>query len=288
MNLENSCIVCGASQNLDTMLTVALENEKYTVAVCEEHAEDITPKKAKELVGQKVQQLNEALALIGEFGLQVNKSSGGIAVAEKPQEQKPIQEDSDTVAVVETEQEEEKPKIEKKVQFSKDGKTELTKRARKKRAQHLSLGGAVSGATNANIEKHQGFDLDSSVSGEIAHSLEKGTIKEAVKPESQIVEEQAVTTKSRGPLIVPKKVSHNIGGETTIEIVNTGGDENLQRRFKEFAQHTKESNNPHGYARGGYDTIECTLCKGNLRVKNKGVMIQCPKCKGTGVLNKGF
>lgn len=68
-------------------------------------------------------------------------------------------------------------------------------------------------------------------------------------------------------------------GETRISVVDTGGDNALQRRFKELAKQSED--NPPDFIRQGYmtRTVRCSLCSG------KGVMVnnkKCAKCNGMG------
>lgn len=275
MNLDNSCIICGTSIGLNTKLTVTNDNVSHTVAVCDEHAEDITPKKAKELVISKINQLNAAMEVIKSFGMTVDNISG-IAVVREPE--------VPHVEILETT--EDNPKKIVKVAFKKEGSGNKIE----KRTQNVkSIGGVVKGSNSnmeTNLDTHDSIDIGAVVDSEMKNAIKEGKISKDVKMKSQVEEVQTFTSRSRGDISIPKKIKHNIGGNTVINIVDTGGDKTIQDRFKKLAENT-DFNRGHSFKRDGFDIIDCTVCKGTGLANDRGKQITCPKCSGTGILNRG-
>jgi len=74
-------------------------------------------------------------------------------------------------------------------------------------------------------------------------------------------------------------------GETLVAVVDTGGDPELQRRFKMLKEQGNNPNGPHDFIRGGYQvrTISCGLCRGSGKVM--GGKKVCPKCGGCGTVD---
>ncbi len=89
-------------------------------------------------------------------------------------------------------------------------------------------------------------------------------------------EEQVVDGRCGIPTPIPKKIVSE-AGVTEINIVNTGGDQALQNRFKDMAKEGKPPDFAHGYK-----LRQCGICVGTGIAKITGQT--CPKCKGAGEL----
>ncbi len=79
------------------------------------------------------------------------------------------------------------------------------------------------------------------------------------------------------PTAIPVKRKGKMG-ETTIRVIETGGDAELQKRFK---AHSKDPENP-AHSAGYQQDRQCSLCRGSGRAM--GGTVECPKCNGTGIL----
>ena len=44
------CVFCNTSENLNTQMSVVVDNERIETQICDEHADDASPKKIKEIV----------------------------------------------------------------------------------------------------------------------------------------------------------------------------------------------------------------------------------------------
>ena len=89
------------------------------------------------------------------------------------------------------------------------------------------------------------------------------------------------------PMTLPIQRQDGLG-TTVVVVTQTTTDADLQRRFKHLANSSRSDNSaykPHfGHE---YDIHTCPLCRGRLFVKERGVDIQCPKCKGAGIITLG-
>lgn len=288
VRFDDKCIKCGATSELDTMLTVSLDEGKFNVAVCDKHSEDITPKEAKTLVKQKLDELNKLLKELSGFGYDVN-SLGKIAVA--------TQKDPSPAEPAPAVEEQEKPTGlvianakgeiigEKQV-----GKGLKIKKNTKMLSKVKSIGGAASGAGGAvNLEMRQSLNADDSVDRAIVKAKESGAISkdaEVIRPVTEEVEMQVVRGRGGVPMQIPAKIKHNIG-TTRVSVVDTGGDQMLQNRFRQFADHTKRSGGEgHIYGRDGMDVSDCPMCEGTGTARVGGG--KCPKCDGVGLLERGW
>jgi hypothetical protein len=289
MKFDNKCICCGSSSNLDTILTVTVDDVKYQVTVCDEHAEDITPKQVKEKVREKINEYNQLVDKMKEFGMDVTESSpGGIMVAE------------DSTKSSETEESEEKPSKKRKILLANtDGEVVADKEAGKQprviKKKVLPKVRSVSGAlasksgNRMSIEARESVDAAAAVESEIIAAKKKGKGKETVEvevPVTEDIEYQTVPGRGGRPMRIPKRIKHN-QGSTKVAIVNTGGDRTIQDRFREMADISKRTGmEGHIYGRDGYDTVPCNMCDGSGIAKATGE--ECPKCKGVGQLNRGW
>jgi hypothetical protein len=128
-----------------------------------------------------------------------------------------------------------------------------------------SVGGEISGVS---VSSHREHNLS-----EVRDKLPDGTLRGKVKME---------IAEGRGgmPIAIPTKRIDGTG-ITNIKIIPTT-DADLQKRFKGIADSSRHDAQPD--FRNGYDVKPCPLCHGNSVVKNRGKEIDCPKCKGNGML----
>jgi hypothetical protein len=267
MKFDNKCIRCGTEENIDTVITVTVNDVKYKVALCEEHAEDTTPKQVKVLVNEKLEKLKKLMEELKEYGMDVDDMNG-IAVAKKAKKKAEKVEETEEE---EGEEEEEEETIIKKT--SKD-KARIIKKGYIPKVKSISGnvdGQNIPGASSLNTKETAQRAIPAGEKAEV--------------PITEDVEYQVVPGRCGVPMRIPKRIKHN-QGSTKVSVVDTGGDQMIQTRFKEFARSTMNDERSHIYGRDGYDTTECALCAGTgLNRVNGG---KCKKCNGIGLINRGF
>lgn len=289
MKFDNKCICCGSDSNLDTVLTVTVDDVKYQVAICDEHAEDITPKQVKEKVRAKIDEYNQLVEKMKEFGMDVTESSpGGLVVAK----------DTTKPEVEEEEPQEEKqgPKKRKILLANAEGETVAEKETGKQpmvvKKKTLPKVRSVSGTLASEVgrmgvEARESLDAARAVESEV-DAANKGR-KDEERVETLVTEDieyQTVPGRGGKPMRIPKKIKHN-RGSTKVAIVDTGGDRTIQDRFREMADISMRTGmEGHIYGRDGYDTVPCAMCEGSGIAK--ATSEECPKCKGVGQLNRGW
>jgi hypothetical protein len=99
-DLSQKCIFSGSTDNLNTIMTVTLDGEQYKVAVSEEHEDEAIPKKIRELIpdrlaeidaeaGDRLKKLEQLAALAKELGVELGAPTGSGLVYAKETEQPP-------------------------------------------------------------------------------------------------------------------------------------------------------------------------------------------------------
>ena len=95
-----------------------------------------------------------------------------------------------------------------------------------------------------------------------------------------VLADRLVRGRGGQPMRIPRVIKHTIGGNTVINVVDTGGDKLIQDRFRGLRDVI------YNYGEKGYDVQNCTLCGGSGVAAATGGT--CPKCQGVGFLNKGW
>jgi len=278
-SLRETCIVCKTSKNLDTVMTVTVDDKKYEVSLCAEHAEETTPKQVKDKVRERITEIEEVLKKVKELGLtdMLVGSAPKIIIAETPKETTP-EPQPDTQPDPQPESQPKvtivKKQVEKPTEKSEAPQITRIKRISKEKglSKVKSVGGvAMSRAgTSANLESLESLDA-SAIASEIAE--EKG----GSVPQIKEIDYQVVAGRGGQAMRLPRNIKQT-DGTTMIQMVDTGGDRTIQERFRELSagnfSHKKE----------GYDVMNCSLCRGSGFARTGQT---CPKCGGTGLLNKG-
>lgn len=287
MQLNNRCLRCETTSDLNTIISVMVEGEKFEIALCGQH-EGITPKQVRNLVLKKQKQYKDLVSKMKAFGVDVDSietSSEGVLVVppkdepvlvEQPVEQEPVERPNQKV-------------VQEVVQQPIEGRSEQAPVVEGKLAkqQNLSVqpvaGQAKGHAVDVNVESRTSVDVNDAVAREVQAAKDEGKLAKDAPTEfiSNVTETQVVRGRGGQPMTIPKVIKHNIGGNTVINIVDTGGDQTIQDRTRALAQEEK----PYSFASQGFDVQDCTMCKGSgmTTINNS----ECPKCKGTGILNKG-
>jgi hypothetical protein len=271
LNLKN-CVVCGSPDNLNTELTITVDDQKIKVAVCDNHADDITPKAAREAYADKKSQIDAIIAQAKALGLEISepKDGGKVAIAERTNESRRLAAIDPTVVV---------GNFSEELRGSEEEGIVSTRKVDAAQQRVRGVGGVVQGAPpgmGGQVEQHNAHDRAT-----IGDKLPSGVLEGKVK--LGLVE-------GRGGQPVAIQEVRQDGTGITRTTVNQGkGDAEIQRRFKELANSNIMAPagyavNQHGFAVEGYNIIGCTFCHGtgNIQV-SKGNKDICPKCKGSGI-----
>jgi len=251
------CVYCEKSTDLNTQLTVSLEDgSRITVDICDEHAEDASVKTAREAYLTKQKKIEEVLAQAKALGLDLSQTSSGLTVV-KQQEQAPQPQA----------QPQPKPKL---VQEDMDGEDVVDTSLLDHRPGMRSVGGQTELGAVASHASH-------TVAGQ-ADKLDQSVLQGKAKM-------KLVEGREGMPLAIPEKRVDGTG-TTRIKVTNVENDQRLQTRFKKMASDSMDDRVPN-FARQGYanTTTNCTFCRGEGRVNNAGKIIECPKCGGAGIIS---
>lgn len=290
MVLNKTCLCCSSTTELNTRMQVTVESKEYEIVLCSQH-EETTAKKAREIVAAKLKEYADLMEKLKSFGMNAEDceiSAGGIAIPKAIEEPAPATPAEPTPADNPTGV---KVIVAKKRPQAAPMQTQLAPTMIRSDNftvnPNRTMAGAVKGiASEVNLEGRSSINVQSFIEADIAKSRQTGALSEsAPKPMSKIAESQTVRGRGGAPMTIPRRIKHNIGGETFINVVDTGGDRTIQDRTKALAAEDGWGKDPFRY-RKGYDVTPCSLCNGtgNTSINNE----VCPKCKGTGVLNKGW
>jgi hypothetical protein len=254
------CVFCDATSNLNTSLTVMLDDgNKIAVEICDLHAEDATVKTAKAAYLEKRRKIDEVLVQAKALGLNIAgmTQQGPLWVPEvtkpapsPPREVPPTSEILNGDEVISTE-------------------------IIDSRAGMVSVGGATDFGHIASHASHNFNGLQS----RLAEDARKGKAKMVV-----------VEGREGMPIAIPEKRVDGLG-TTRLRIVKKENDGKLQQRFKKMAKDTIEHNRLPNFARSGYQNtqVTCPVCNGSCVIRQMvaGVVKEtsCPKCDGAGVIS---
>lgn len=263
MNINN-CIICETTDDLNTSMKIKLDDDTIVeVPVCDEHAEDITPKKAKELYLQRKSKMDELIEQAKSMGLVISEpGKAGLITASvlpvEPAPEKPQMRQQEIKPKTVTEEAEVDP-------LFMDARTVEAKMGTPR-----SVGGSVGGI--GHLEAHQAAN-PSMLSEKIDVSNKKIRVK---------------TVQGRGDMPIPiPQVIKDSSGTTVINVSKRMDDRQLQENFKASAG-TRENNydDAYSYRSDGYQANqrECSICSGCGTVRDQGNYIDCPKCNGTGMM----
>lgn len=299
MDFKSKCIICGLKENLTARLTVLVADSNYEVSLCEKH-EEITPKQVRIEVAKKLEEFTELTKKLKDFGYEVKDNPIVIPTpqeirqlvpqrkveAPRPQpivktEENPDCPVEESVDVEEQPQQVKPPQQqrvlrEQKIDRPRDGYS-INKSSQSIAPHVKTIGGSVSGhGIAASVEGRASLNPQL----ELEQLSEKMGTKLPILRE---VTKQTVPGRGGVNMTIPKMI-RDTSGVTHIKIVNTGGNESLQKRFRAIKDAGDMSQGANPVA--GYTSMDCNLCRGGGRVKNKGVDQKCPKCNGRGVIDK--
>lgn len=249
--MPHQCIQCGREENLNTQLTITIDNdEKVTVYVCDEHAEDMTVKIAREKYLAKQKQIADFLAQAKALGIEIAPASNGgtFVIAQQSQptvQQQPIrQQRSQPIH----RNQEEIPNT------NGEGWVPTTKADNMISNVNIidESNGMVGPLNNQPIVN--GSDI-------LPHTARNGRVK------MQMVE-------GRGGVPVPIQSTRVDGtGITNISVVKSQNDDALQRRFRNMAQRDISSRDN--------CMMTCRACRGDCFIND----VVCSVCDGLGMVS---
>lgn len=258
----NTCVVCGAGNNLNTKLTIIINNENIVVSLCDEHSEDTTVKVAREKYLERQNQVDLLIEQAKKLGLDTSSLMVKLAPETAPAQQ--YQQATPAPATISAHtaadsRAEKAVKMDAPKSKSEEGWISTDKYETIEGRGYTSVGGQGAASYSSYKIAGQSDVLD--------ESLRQGKIKMGV-------------AEGRGGSPIPVPLERVDGtGTTRIRIINAENDQSLQRRFKGMA-----SNQDHQPDfRQGYNdaTRTCPICRGECVVNSK----DCPKCKGSGLIS---
>jgi len=257
----NQCVYCDKTTDLNTQLTITIDNDKVSVNICDEHAEEATIKSAREAYLAKQQKINDFLAQAKALGISVQDGPGGVVLAKGPPSSQPSPPPSQPS---------------QQIQVNLDDMTGDdvmdTSKLDNSRAIH-SVGGSTEMGSVTSHSSHN-------VSGQ--HDVLPQEVRQG-KAKMEMMEGREGI-----PLAIPAKRVDGTG-TTLIRLTKIENDNRLQRRFKTMASDTMREFGAKvpDFARSGYQntTSNCSFCNGQGYVKHGKGDIECPKCHGSGLLS---
>jgi hypothetical protein len=257
--MKPTCVYCDSHDNLNTQLTVSLDNgTKVTVYICDGHAEDASVKTARIAYQEKQAKIEAFLEQAKALGIEIQLQGGGLTVAQQtsPTQQVRSNPMTDALPIVDSKEADE-------------GWVSTAKIDGADRKGMRSIGGSTElGA----VPSHASYN----VSGQkdvLDEQVRRGKVKMGL-----------AAGRAGTPIAVPEKRVDGTG-TTRIRIVNKETDDSLQRRFKNIADESRQSNDNsagpdfrHGY---NETTRTCPICRGDCVVNDQ----DCPKCQGLGVIS---
>ena len=276
-DLSQRCIFSGSSDNLNTIMEITLDGEKYKVSVSDEHEDEASLGAIKKLIPERIaakeaakaemlSKLDQFKELAAELGFDLVKRG------EKPTPPPP---DPNALA--------DKPTV-------KVGEStfKLQKNTRQNtQSEGLSRDEAVAALEAAKREAQRAETHARPTSGEAANYASH-QIPEQVKVQTsrgvEVFDKPIQTSKQMqtvaGAAGIPTTIPRNIqgsDGETTITVVNTGGDKTIQMRGRQL--HPLRMNDE-----GSFYSGECRPCRGAGIINTRKGQKQCKSCGGVGII----
>lgn len=243
------CIECSSDENLNTTLSVKLDDGSVVeVKICDAHAEDMTIKRAKGLYQEKLEELTKIIEMAKKAGLTVvlPDSNGGIAIAQTQQPTQAAPQPAQKPAPVPSPPDED---------------LEDADSAR----QRLGTAKSVAG-----------------VAGQFPVEAVRGLDKNQLEEKADLGKEKMKLSLAEGrhgqKVPIPSVIKDD-SGTTNITVRQGMTDHDLQKRFKGMSNEEFS----HDFATGGYAIDECGFCKGAGFVKQGKQQVGCPRCGGSGV-----
>jgi len=230
MNI-NGCIICGSPTNLNTELTISINDEKVLIKVCDDHADDITPKIAKKLYTENLKKIDKILAEAKKFGLVLSNDNASPILTVKQEQPQPCNSCSTQQDITINENK------------------NIIDKQKAKQIQSMRAPRAT-----GDVRSTQSM-MDISAIERKLPGLENGDVEMGV-----------ASGVAGAPLVIPKTI-RDITGTTTISINKSFDDNALQRRFKDMSEQSITGHIQFGnygndcQACGGSKTVNGEICQ---------------------------
>lgn len=274
------CVFCEATSNLNTQMGVKLDNgKKVTCDICDEHAEDATPKTVKAAYLEKQGKAEALLAQLKALGYNVTnleQSKSGLivpVVAEKPKSI--ARADFATESTTSAEDLEGDDVVDTQVIDAKKGRGMVS-----------AAGAANFGGNQVSVAGHASLDATSIAAGNLPAD-QRAVLLQAKKGKAKLA---VVEGREGQPLVIEEKRVDGMG-TTRIKITKKEDDGKLQGRFKKMAKDSIDNDRVPNFARAGYQNTQtdCPICHGTCviiqNVRGTNQEVSCPKCNGSGVIS---
>lgn len=254
-----ACIFCGTEENLNTQMTIVLDDgRRVSVDVCDTDAETATPKLAKTQYVKKQMDISEFMKQAAALGIKFVEQNGMMVVdtsiASSKQQVK-------QVAAA-------KPPPPPTVEITED--MVPTSMIDPKTRRGMESAGGTFGTIQAPGSRSHDV---AEVVHELGEELLDGHVKMTV-----------VEARAGQKLAIPEKRVDKLG-TTQINVVKGADNSEIQRRLQMMSEQSRTEQGfqaMHSFQMFGYTVRPCPLCKGRQVIKNKNVEQTCPKCKGAG------
>jgi hypothetical protein len=285
-DLSQRCIFSGNTENLNTIMEITLDGEKYKVAVSEEFEDEASPAAIRKRIPERIAELEKAKsdmmakleefkALASELGFDlVKKTQSGLILAEEKTEQPRESAPADPNALANAPTTKvgdatfKVQKNERSKKSSEEGMTPEEVEAAQEAAKRKSA--AFQGAPRATSGEAARYSQH--LLPESAAIKTPTGVKEVQRPEIFAKQMQTVKGREGVPVAIPRTLSGS-DGKTTISIVDTGGDRTIQARAKQLGA-MREMGDSTDYSQ------TCRPCQGTGFHAKK----PCKTCDGTGFL----
>lgn len=256
MSSQKSCVFSGSAENLNTSMTIKLDDGRQVeVWISDEYADQATPKAVKEAYLKKQASDGEQIRQLQEMAAKLGLKLVGAGEA-PPEPARP--------AVVQAQQPKSAPVAPPKPAM--DG-NRVVSGAAADRELEFKVGYAADAAANLAGPTQRQYEITTKEKPK--ENLKDGEVAEIGLVKGRAGIDVAIPVRRQGKT-----------GTTQVAVIDTGGDNNLQRRFKTMAEASK--GDAVNYGKEGYDVkfAQCTACGGKgLALNGKS---PCPKCKGAG------
>ncbi len=255
MNAQNRCVFDSSTENLNTSMRIKLDDgSSVTVWVSDKYADSATLATVKQAYLKKREERDQLIAKAKEIGLVLHDQMlPDIGTVQTNEEQTVVDQQPKQVAQLNQEH-------------------RVAKRIGQETGGRIIDGRAADKPLQLNNVKIEGSGITRSGSEYEISSTDKPSTD---LKEGEVAEIGIVKGRCGLDIAIPIKRSGKMGS-TEIRVVDSGGNAELQRRFKNLAS----DQNSRVDFRNGYDVkiVKCPLCRGAKMVRNK----PCPKCGGAG------
>ena len=255
--MDKVCVFSGSSDNLNTSMRIKLDDGSVVeVWVSDEYADDATPKLVKAAYIKRFNDREEARKKLEEMAAQF-----GFKVVDQSQLPPP-------------------PASIPSIKRATASQTQsLNKPANDDQTNgRRVVSGRVADTRNLNVNVvTENNEASRYISNSAEYEIKSSDTPSTDLKDGEVVEIDHVAGRNGTNIAIPV-VRTGKTGRTQVKIIDNGGDNALQRRFKSMAQASAQDSV--SYAREGYDVNfrQCGMCLGNGTTNGQ----TCPKCGGLG------